>query len=88
MLNYYQKLRADFRESQVPGEGFTWWFIRRIAPDWLRYLIVAILLGGFLWLWSNPAWLVYVAEALIVIALIAFVIEIIRYGDYDSGYDE
>lgn len=53
MFKYYRRMKEKYEIFQQPGEGFGWWYIRREAPDWVKQVLAFMLLGLWLYLYTD-----------------------------------
>lgn len=79
MIRYVRQLKEDYAESKVPGEGMMWWYIRRVASDWVKMMLVGLILIFMIFTFTHPVFMVRLVEVLAVVAVLASIAEPIIY---------
>lgn len=71
----FQELREDYKVTKNPGEDFVFWYIHRVAPFNLRYVIAAVLVLCMAAIYFN---IKYALTTVLVLWIIAVTITIVE----------
>ncbi|HHT7814951.1 TPA: hypothetical protein ACT2IF_002352 [Streptococcus suis] len=73
---FFRQMKKDYLESRFSKyEGFLEWFLKRKLGFWGKMIFAGILWTFWLFIYSNPVYMIYLFYIVIILSLIVVVVE-------------